>query len=283
MSTIDELLERKSIRIFEHKPIPDEIKAQLLECAFAAPTCGTQMLYSIIEVEDPVTRARLAKICQNQQFIARAPWLLVFLADCRRWYDCYELAGLDPRPPIMLDMLLAYEDACYAAQNLVVAAQSIGIGSCYIGLIHSDHDEVVKMLDLDEYVIPAAVLILGYTTPRQQRRRKPPRFDPRFLVFKNKYRRLSDEELKEMFVEREQDFDKVVRRIFKTKYQIGPEDSAAVFDSVGKYMRAFGINQVTKLEDHPGYIPRAYRPELAKLLAGNDCDDDLDCPPGDLR
>ena len=105
-----------------------------------APTAGNLMLYSVIEVADPALKARLAETCDHQPFIARAPLVLVFVADLQKWVDrfaaagCERLEGLPPKSePGMGDFVLACCDALIAAQNAVVAAESLGIGSCYIG------------------------------------------------------------------------------------------------------------------------------------------------------
>ena len=237
MGTIDELKNRTSVRVFEPKPVPDEVKQEILACAFAAPTAGNQMLYTIIDVEDPEIKTTLARLCDKQPFIGSAPWVLVFLADCRRWYDAYQLAGCAPRPPAISDLILACEDAMVAAQNAVVAAQSHGVGSCYIGDIVENREEMVDLLHLDPWVFPVSLLVFGYPTEQQLRRPKPTRFDPRFIVLKDHYRRLSDEELKEMFSERDEDFDTFVPAFCKRKYMSGFAREMA--RSVDGYLQAY--------------------------------------------
>ncbi|HEY8805408.1 MAG TPA: hypothetical protein VIM42_09955, partial [Clostridium sp.] len=80
----------------------------------------------------------------------------------------------------------------------VVAAESLGIGSCYIGDIIENCETIRDVLDLPDYVIPAAMLIYGYPVEAQKSRKKPVRFEEQYIVYENKYRRLNKEEHIEM-------------------------------------------------------------------------------------
>ena len=125
---------RKSVRVFTPDPVTPDERAAILNAAFQAPTAGNQQLYTILDITDPALKATLADLCDHQPFIAGAPLVLVFLADCRRWLNAYHAAGItDARKPGAGDLMLAVADTCIAAQNAVVAAESLGIGSCYIG------------------------------------------------------------------------------------------------------------------------------------------------------
>ncbi len=202
--TIKGLAERKSVRVFEERSIPEESKEAIINAALEAPTAGAMMLYSIIDVTDPELKKKLAISCDNQPFIMKAPLILIFLADYQRWYDAFCQTGCKPRKPGEGDLLLACADAIIAAQNTVVAAHSLGIGSCYIGDIIENCETVREMLRLPEYVIPAAMVVYGYPTQSQIDRKKPLRFDKSYLVHENSYHRLSEEEQKQMHQERNQ-------------------------------------------------------------------------------
>ena len=86
---IQQLKERKSVRVFADKPIESEKVSAILEAAVNAPTAGNQQLYTIIHVTDPQLKAQLAESCDHQPFIAKAPLVLVFCADCRKWYNTF--------------------------------------------------------------------------------------------------------------------------------------------------------------------------------------------------
>ena len=154
---IQSLFERKSVRVFTDEPVTGEEKALLLECAFQAPTAGCQQLYTIIDVTDPGEKKELAELCDHQPFIASAPVVLIFCADCQKWLEIYREAGIKPRRPGLGDALIA-------AQNVTAAAQALGLGSCYIGDILENEERVRELLELSEFVFPAALLVIGRPT-----------------------------------------------------------------------------------------------------------------------
>ena len=195
---IQQLKERKSVRVFKDQQIPQEEIAAILEAAVNAPTAGNQQLYTIIHVTDPQLKAQLAESCDHQPFIASAPLVLVFCADCRKWYNAFLEYSCEPRKPGVGDLLLAVSDTNIAAQNAVVAAHSLGIGSCYIGDIMENAEQQRKLLSLPAYVFPAAMLVFGYPTQQQLEHQKPPRSDMRHIVHENGYRDMDAEELKQM-------------------------------------------------------------------------------------
>ena len=83
--TIELLMKRKSMRVFEDKPVPQDVKRQLLEASLRAATAGNMTLYTIIDVTDQALKDKLAVTCDNQPFIAAAPLVLIYCADYRRW------------------------------------------------------------------------------------------------------------------------------------------------------------------------------------------------------
>jgi Nitroreductase len=236
------LFERKSVRIFEDRTISDEDKNTILDAALQAPSAGNQTLYTILDIQNQAVKGELARLCDNQPFIAAAKLVLVFVADCRRWLDFYTSAGIEARAPKLGDMLLACEDACIAAQNAVVAAQSLGIGSCYIGDILENREKVVSLLGLDEYLLPATMLVFGYPTPEQIERKKPARFGRQDIVQVDRYSRPDEKGLREMLRRRQAeptfDFDRFVRAFYARKY--ASDFALELNRSVAEYFSVFG-------------------------------------------
>ena len=107
------------------------------------------------------------------------------------------------RRPAEGDLFLACSDALIAAQNAVIAAESFGIGSCYIGDIMEQYEVHKELLGLSQYVFPICMLVFGHPTQQQRDREMTTRFDSKFIVFENRYRRLDKSEFEEMFAERE--------------------------------------------------------------------------------
>ena len=220
---IRSLLERKSVRAYTDQEIPEEAVQTILAAAAGAPTAGNQQLYTILRITDPEKKRRLADSCDHQPFIARAGLVLVFCADCLKWYNAFQAAGCEPRRPDAGDLLLAVSDAVIAAQNAVTAAEALGIGSCYIGDIMENVEIQREILSLPRYVFPAAMLVFGYPTPQQAQREKPRRFDPAYIVQENSYHELTDDELRKMFAERTavQGFETWMQAFCDRKYNSG--------------------------------------------------------------
>ena len=197
---LQSLYARKSVRVFEEKAIPAGMKQAILEAAAQAPSAGCQQLYTILDITDPALKAALADSCDHQPFIAKAPLVLVFCADCRRWLNAYHAAGItDARKPGAGDLMLAVADTCIAAQNAVVAAESFGIGSCYIGDIMENCDTQRSLLHLPDYVFPAVMLVFGWPTQQQKDRPKPQRCAMEHIVHENGYRTMDGAELRDTF------------------------------------------------------------------------------------
>jgi FMN reductase (NADPH)/FMN reductase [NAD(P)H] len=204
--TLDLIHKRRSIRLYDPTPLSEQEKDAILSATLRAPTAGAMMLYTIIEVEDQALKDRLAETCDHQAFIASAPWLLLFLADYQRWMDLYTAAGcesraaelgIDPRQPGVGDLFLAFMDAMIAAQTAVIAAESLGIGSCYIGDIIEQWEAHQALFNLPRYTFPSALLCFG--RPAKEPPGPPvPRFERRFIVHKNAYRRFGPQELDEL-------------------------------------------------------------------------------------
>ncbi len=197
-ATIELMNARCSTRTYAPTPITDAEKAAILHTTMRAPTGGNMMLYSIIDITDQALKDRLAVTCDDQPFIAKAPWVLVFVADMQKWIDLYryshveELEGVEQRlTPGPGDLMLACSDALIAAQNAVIAAESLGIGSCYIGDILEQAEIHAELLDLPPYTMPIAMLCFG----RAAASRPPvPRYEDN-VVHENAYHRMTDDEL----------------------------------------------------------------------------------------
>ncbi|MFX1483165.1 MAG: nitroreductase family protein [Promethearchaeota archaeon] len=218
---------RRSLRGYAPMEISPEHKEQILHSAFRAPTAGNMMHYSIIEVANQEMKEKLVETCDNQPFIAKAPLVLLFLADLQRWYDLYEYSGVPDAcrkrgiqyfTPKEADLMLASCDALIAAQNAVIAAESLRIGSCYIGDIMENIETHREMFDLPKWVFPIALLCFGYAqrSDRDDRERSP-RFSEHFVYFKDKYKHVDIKEFETEYLERFKDRES----LFKDAANIG--------------------------------------------------------------
>jgi FMN reductase (NADPH)/FMN reductase [NAD(P)H] len=198
--TLKVIESRCSTRAYDPAPLSADECAAVLHAAMRAPTAGNQMLYSIVEIGDQGLKDRLADLCDDQPFVARAPWVLLFLADWQKWMDLFEAGGVDGMPgvpkgvtPGLGDFLMACSDALIAAQTAVLAAESLGIGSCYIGDILENGETVAELLRLPRYTVPVAMLCFG--RPKVQGRPQP--HYEKHVVHRDAYERLDEDQLLE--------------------------------------------------------------------------------------
>ncbi len=201
MDTLQLIAQRTSIRRFNAEPItPDELD-RVIEAALRAPTAGNMMLYSVIVIREREMLAKLSETCDDQPFIASADVGLLFVGDFRRWDRYFRLKGAEAferergqryTGPDAADFTLAIQDGLIAAQNAVIAAESMGIGSCYIGDIMEQVEVHRDLFDLPEHTFPLTLLVMGHHDEQPAPRE---RFDRRFVVFEERYRDLNDEEI----------------------------------------------------------------------------------------
>ena len=204
--TIELLSARKSVRAYEDRLIPEEDVQRILNAAVQAPSAGNMALWTIIRVTDEEKKRRLSVTCDNQPFIAKAPLVLVFCADYKRWFDAFaslDLGGEPLRRPGEGDLMLAAVDTTIAAHASVVAADALGYGSCYIGDILEHREEQRDILGLPAYVTPICMAVYGVPTPQQIERKKPARFDVDELVHENVYRDVGSEGMRDMLKKRQ--------------------------------------------------------------------------------
>lgn len=233
------LFERKSVRQFTDRDIDEKTRELILLSAAQAPTAGNQQLYTIIDIRSQDIKDKLALSCDNQPFIKKAPMVLIFCADCKKWDDAYRSIGLNPRKLGAGDILLAIEDAIIAAQNAVVAAESLGLGSCYIGDILENREYHKALLNIPDRVMPIGMLVIGYPTGSAQRREKPKRCDLEHIVHKNSYREMQSDELKKMLSYKagEKTYEDWLTAFCKRKYD--SDFSKEMTRSAKQYLKEF--------------------------------------------
>jgi len=216
--TLDLINNRVSVRRYSQRPIELENIAALLNSAIRAPTAGNMMLYSILQIDDPVKKMGLAETC-GHSFIADAPLVFLFLADMQRWHDYYQAfdvprycqqEGLPFRAPDVGKLMMACCDALIAAQNTVIAAESLGIGSCYIGDIMGHGEEHRLLFELPVWTFPITLLCYGYY-PEGFEQKLRERFDRRFIQHQDVYQRLRKPEFIEMMAGIEAKFSRHLR------------------------------------------------------------------------
>ncbi|MDQ1004292.1 FMN reductase (NADPH) [Neobacillus niacini] len=162
--TITTILNHRSIRDFKDKPLSDEQIRTIVASAQAASTSSFIQAYSIIGIKDMDKKRKLAEIAGNQEYVAQNGHLFVFCADLSRYELIGEIEGKNVLPSIESTekFMVALIDASLAAQNAAIAAESMGLGICYIGGIRNNLQAVKELLKTPERVIPLFGMTVGY-------------------------------------------------------------------------------------------------------------------------
>ncbi|MGM0569902.1 oxygen-insensitive NADPH nitroreductase [Marinobacter sp.] len=182
---IDLLKSHRSIRKFKEQKIPRETFLELIRAGQSAATSNHVQAYSIIHVTSPEKRAQIAELAGGQKYVETCSHFLVFCADMKRPTDSAERAGAEVIRGMTEQFLVASVDTALMAQNVVVAAESEGLGICYIGGIRNNPTEISDLLKLPEHVYPVFGLCLGY--PDQDPDVKP-RLPVESILMEDEYR-----------------------------------------------------------------------------------------------
>ncbi len=156
------LLAHRSIRAFTDQVLPDETVAAIVACGLAAATSSNVQATTVIRVRDEGTRQRIAEVAGGQQHIVHCGAFLVWCADLHRSAQAALLRGETMNAGQTEQFVIATVDVALAAQNAVVAAESLGLGICYIGAIRNDPAVVTELLGLPDQVYPVFGLCLGW-------------------------------------------------------------------------------------------------------------------------
>ncbi|MDU2063487.1 MAG: oxygen-insensitive NADPH nitroreductase [Sporomusaceae bacterium] len=160
--TIAILKKHSSVRDFLAKPVADELLREILLAGQQAATSNHIQAYSILRMRDQEKRQKLAALCGQQKHVAVSPVFLVFCADLKRLQQACELHSETIFPGAAEAFILATVDTALAAQNVMAAAESAGLGGVYIGGIRNHPREVCELLAIPKYVYPVFGMCLGY-------------------------------------------------------------------------------------------------------------------------
>jgi nitroreductase len=203
---LERQLNHRTIREFKDGRIPEELFNKLIEVARRTPTSNGMQASSIIRVTDNQKRKEIADVCK-QEYVARAPELLILIADQYRNYRIAdEKGGYEPSARDMDRFFQGFTDACLTAQNIVNAAEALDLGVVYLGSILNDAEKIIEILELPELTMPVLGLGIGY--PNQNPQLKP-RMSMDLRLFENTYKKFDDylEEIKEYDVEMQTYYD----------------------------------------------------------------------------
>ena len=169
MSETIELIERHgSVRRYKPDPVPREMVQQIISAAQQSSTSSNLQMYSVVAVTGTEKKSEMATLCANQNFIREAPVFLAWCADLSRLKRICERQGYEQESRYVENFLMATVDTAILMQTAALAAESLGLGICFVGAIRNNPREVIKLLDLPRLVFPISGMALGWpvTAPR---------------------------------------------------------------------------------------------------------------------
>lgn len=171
---IDSLLSHRSVRNFLPRPLEAGTIELIVAAASSAPTSSNLQVWSVVAVQDAATRAKLAELAGGQKHIAEAPLCFLWIADLSRAEAVLQAEGAETEALDHTEaFVLATVDAMLAAQNALVAAESLGLGTVYIGGLRNHPAELAALIGLPKRAYVVAGLVVGHPDPGVETAVKP--------------------------------------------------------------------------------------------------------------
>jgi len=164
----DFLLERRTIRKYSAEDVDNKLLTELLNMGCRTSTTGNMQVYSIIITRDSNRKKELAPLHFNQKMITEAPVVLTFCADFNRFNKWCKLRKADPGYDNFLSFITAATDALLAAQTVCIAAESKGLGICYLGTTTYMAHKIIETLALPKGVVPVTTVTLGWPAEKPE-------------------------------------------------------------------------------------------------------------------
>jgi FMN reductase (NADPH) len=160
--TIELIHQHGSVRQYKPDPVPREMIETIVIAAQRASTSSNLQMFSVVALTDAEKRAKMQNFCGGQRHIRQAPVFLTWVADLSRLERISEPRGYTMESGQVENFLLAAVDTAIAAQNAALAAESLGLGFCYIGAIRNNPHEVIQLLNLPRLTFPLVGMTLGW-------------------------------------------------------------------------------------------------------------------------
>ncbi len=198
---LEAISRRRSIRRFKSKPISRKVVNRIVEAAQRAPTaCGMQT-YSFILITDKTVQGEIFKAIGEQECMKQASVWIMICADMARQLQLFELLGVKTRFGPLSMLVPSIIDAALAAENMVTAADALGLGSVFIGSVWDNLKKIAEILKLPRNVLPIVLICLGYPDEAPPTR---PRWPLEAVLHENRYEMPSKELMKKYYVDANQ-------------------------------------------------------------------------------
>lgn len=200
MNIIDQIHQHRSIRKYSSQPVEDETLHKILSAGIRASSSGNMQSYSIIVSRDTKQRQALFHAHRKQSMVRDAPVFLTFCADFHRMRRWLQVRDAPDNFDNFLAFMVGAIDAILVSQNAALAAEAEGLGICYLGSTLVYADEVGKILQLPQNVVPVVGFCLGHPDEDPDLRHRLPY---KGLVHQETYKDYSEEEIKDIFHKKE--------------------------------------------------------------------------------
>jgi len=194
------LNQHRTIRKYTEQPISSELLNDLLEASCRTSNTGNMQAYSIIITTDQKLKDELSPAHFNQPMVKQAPVVLTFCADFNRFSKWCEQRNADPGYDNFQSFIASAIDALIAAQTFCIAAESKGLGICYLGTATYNAQEIIDSLKLPKLVVPVTTITVGYPADMPE---QTDRLPLKSVVHNETYHEFSNEEIDEIFQEKE--------------------------------------------------------------------------------
>lgn len=243
--TIQNQLNHRSIRKFKDIPLTVDQVNLLVDVARHTSTSSFMQSYSILSVTDPEKKAKVAQI-GNQNYIAECGHLFIMLADQHRNQLIAEEQNTDTEVLGSFDrFFVAATDAILAAQNIMIAAEAMGLGAVFLGSILNQVDQLIEIFDLPEHVVPVLGIAIGYPDHAPQLK---PRLPRALMHFENSYPKLDN------VCEALQDYDAIVHEYYDLRDANNRVDAFTTQIAKGMTRKHPGRMRLLKFYQRQGFI-----------------------------
>lgn len=198
------LINRRTIRKYSEKDVDDALLNKILAAGIRASTTGNMQVYSIIVTRDDEIKKQLLPLHFNQKMVTEAPVLLTFCADFNRFNKWCRMRKAEPGYDNFLSFLTAAIDALLVAQTVCIAAESSGLGICYLGTTTYMAHKIIEVLKLPKGVVPVTTITLGWPAEIPEQVDRLP-LDA--VIHHETYHDYSAEDIDRIYLEKEQRAD----------------------------------------------------------------------------
>ncbi len=201
MNVIETMMQHRSIRKYSDKPVEASLLNAILEAGVRASTTGNMQVYSIVVTTSKELKSTLAPAHFNQPMVTQAPVLLTFCADFNRFNKWCRQRNAEPGYDNFLSFITAAIDALLVAQNVCLAAESKGLGICYLGTTTYNAQKIIEILKLPMGVVPVTTITLGYPAEVPE---LTDRLPLEAVVHYETYKDYSPNDINQLYAEKEQ-------------------------------------------------------------------------------